>query len=300
MKTLSPSENFLGIHEPDLYKYKPSKCVIQQLPYEHTSSYKQGSAKGPQAVLANSHYVEYYDPEIDTEAYKHCGIAALREVAFDGRVDEEAMQLIYTETKKHLNSDKFLVSLGAEHTVTYGIFKAFQEQWKDIGILQLDAHSDLRMEYDGNQWSHASVMARINELNPEIFQVGIRAQCMEEAELIKSSKNIHTWYAHQIWDNNQWMDELVNQLPKNLYITIDTDGFDPSICPSVGTAEPGGLQWYPTLNLLKKVFNKCEVRGFDIVELNPRSEDDVTAYTMAQLCYKLIGYKLRIVKQKIV
>jgi agmatinase len=155
----------------------------------------------------------------------------------------------------------------------------------------LDAHSDLRGEYENNPWSHASVMARIHELKPEIFQVGIRAQCIEERQLIESSHNIHTWYDHQIWDNDQWMDRIVQKLPKNLYITIDTDAFDPSICPSVGTPEPGGIQWYTTLKFLKKVFEKCEVKGFDIVELNPTSMNDTTAYIMAQLCYKLIGYK---------
>jgi len=291
MQVLNESSNFLGINEQQFNAYKNAKCVIQQLPYEYTSSYKKGSNKGPQAILHNSHYLEFYDIELDAEAYKKCGIAALPEIDFENVKDEEAMQLIYAESKKHLEKDKFLVSLGAEHTISYGVFKAFQEKWEDIGILQLDAHSDLRMEYEGSKWSHASVMARINELNTEIFQVGIRAQCIEESQLMKASDNIHCWYAHQIWDNDEWMDKLVAKLPNNLYITIDTDGFDPSICPSVGTAEPGGLQWYPTLKLLRKVFEKCDVKGFDIVELNPKTEDDITAYNMAQLCYKLIGYK---------
>ena len=291
MQVLNESSNFLGINEQQFNAYKNAKCVIQQLPYEYTSSYKKGSNKGPQAILHNSHYLEFYDIELDAEAYKKCGIAALPEIDFENVKDEEAMQLIYAESKKHLEKDKFLVSLGAEHTISYGVFKAFQEKWEDIGILQLDAHSDLRMEYEGSKWSHASVMARINELNTEIFQVGIRAQCIEESQLMKASDNIHCWYAHQIWDNDEWMDKLVAKLPNNLYITIDTDGFDPSICPSVGTAEPGGLQWYPTIKLLRKVFEKCDVKGFDIVELNPKTEDDITAYNMAQLCYKLIGYK---------
>ena len=291
MDILKSEHNFLGITQKELYAYDSSKCVIQQLPYEHTSSYKKGSDKGPEAVINNSHYVEFYDPELNDEAYKKCGIACVEPLDFKGRVDAEAIEAIYQNSKKHLINDKFLVSIGAEHTVTYGIFKAFQEKWSDIGILQLDAHSDLRLEYEGNKWSHASVMARIHELKPEIFQVGIRAQCIEESQLIKSADNIHCWYAHEIWEDDAWMDELVAKLPKNLYITVDTDGFDPSVCPSVGTAEPGGLQWYPTLKLLKKVFEKCDVKGFDIVELNPETDDDSTAYTMAQLCYKLIGYK---------
>lgn len=291
MNVLDSHNNFLGIDDSQLYRYENAQCVIQQLPYEHTSSFKQGSDKGPAAILKNSHYVEFYDPELDDEAYKKCGIACVPPLDFENRIDEAAIDHIYKASKEHLDNDKFLISLGAEHTVTYGIFKAFKEKWDDIGILQLDAHSDLRMEYEGNKWSHASVMARIHELHPPIFQVGIRAQCIEESQLIKSAENINTWYAHQIWDNDAWIDQLVAKLPKRLYITIDTDGFDPSICPSVGTAEPGGLQWYPTLKLLKRVFEKCEVKGFDIVELNPTSDDDITAYTMAQLCYKLVGYR---------
>ena len=291
MNVLSPENNFLGINEEDLHTYAQSKCVIQQLPYEHTSSFKAGSKNGPQAIIKNSHYVEFYDIELNVEAYKKCGIATLEPCDFQGKVDEKAMNLIHSETATHIANNKFVASLGAEHTVTYGLFKAFQDKWSDIGILQLDAHSDLRQSYEGSKWSHASVMARIQELNPEIFQLGIRAQCIEESLLIKSSANIHCWYAHAIWGNDNWMDEIVSRLPKNLYITIDTDGFDPSICPSVGTAEPGGLEWYTTLKFLKKVFQKCDVKGFDIVELNPSSEDDITAYNMAQLCYKLIGYK---------
>ena len=291
MNVLDSGQNFLGISEKELSLYASSKCVIQQLPYEHTSSYRKGSNKGPKAILESSHYVEFYDPEVDDEAYKKCGIAALEAFDLNGLTDAPAMQAIYNETKKHLKEGKFLVSLGAEHTITYGVFNAFKEQWSDIGILQLDAHSDLRQEYEGNPWSHASVMARILDLNPSIYQVGIRAQCIEEAKLIQNSPNIHCYYDHDIWDNDIWIDELVNQLPHNLYITIDTDGFDPSICPSVGTPEPGGLQWYPTLKLLKKVFEKCDVKGFDIVELNPNEKGDRTAYNMAQLCYKLIGYK---------
>lgn len=291
MNVLTPEHNFLGINEEDLHTYENSKCVIQQLPYEHTSSYKTGSKNGPSAIITNSQFVEFYDIELNAEAYKKCGIASLEALDFKSKVDEEAMNLIYSETASHLANNKFIASLGAEHTVTYGLFKAFQEKWSDIGILQLDAHSDLRESYEGSKWSHASVMARINELKPEIFQLGIRAQCIEESQLMKSSANIHCWYAHAIWENDRWIDEIVSRLPKNLYITIDTDGFDPSICPSVGTAEPGGLQWYTTLKFLKKVFQKCDVKGFDIVELNPSSDDDITAYNMAQLCYKLIGYK---------
>ena len=257
--------HFLGITEPKWREYESSSCVIQQLPYEHTSSFKKGSSRGPNAIIHNSHYVEYFDTELGIESYQKCGIACSNPLDFSDKINEKAMDYIQAETVKHLDQNKFLVSLGAEYTITYGVFKAFQQKWNDIGILQLDAHSDLRGEYENNPWSHASVMARIHELKPEIFQVGIRAQCIEERKLINTSPNIHTWYDHQIQDNDYWMDEIIQRLPEKLYITIDTDAFNPSICPSVGTAEPGGLRWYSTLKFLKKVFEKCEVKGFDIV-----------------------------------
>lgn len=283
--------NFLDIQEPVLCNYSTSKCTIQQLPYEHSSSFKKGSKYGPAAIMYNSKYVEYFDLELKQETYRKCGIACTPPLDFSKVKDKEAMNLIFNETSKLLNDNKFVVSLGAEHTVTYGLFKAFQRKYNDIGILQLDAHSDLRKEYEGNPWSHASVMYQINKLNPSIFQVGIRAQCVEEHQLINSSTNIHTWYAHKLKDNDEWMDDIINKLPRNLYITIDTDVFDPSICPSVGTPEPGGLKWYSTLKFLRKVFSHSNVKGFDIVELKPTGNEDTTAYNMAQLCYKLIGYK---------
>ncbi len=240
MNVLNPNSNFLGITEVNLYSYNQSKCVIQQIPYEHTSTHKKGSSSGPSSILKSSHFVEYYDIELQQETYKKCGIASLSPIDFGNLINEEAMDVIYQESRKHLENNKFIVSLGAEHTITYGIFKAVKEKWNDIGILQLDAHSDLRLSYENNIWSHASVMARINELNTNIYQVGIRAQSIEEANFINISPHIKTWYAHNIWENEQWMDEVIKHLPSNLYITIDTDGFDPSICPSVGTPEPGG------------------------------------------------------------
>jgi agmatinase len=292
MEYLSTKENFLGIENENFFSYENANCVIQQISYEHTSSYKLGSAKGPAAILANSHYVELYDIELNQNIFEKCGIASLPPINFNGKVNKDAMDIIKNETSVLINDKKFVVSLGAEHTVTAPLFRAHQEKYQDLAIIQIDAHSDLRLAYQGNRYSHASVMEQIHRMNqPRIFQVGIRAQCIEEAQLMKSSPNIHCWYAKDIHDNEIWMEEIVERLPKNVYITIDTDGFDPSICPSVGTAEPGGLLWYPTLKFFKKVFKKVNVVGFDIVELNPKADDDITAYNMAQLCYKLIGYK---------
>ncbi|MBI1305622.1 MAG: agmatinase [Bacteroidetes bacterium] len=290
LKFYSTDKNFLGIEHPELFDYKTSKAVIQLLPYEHTSSYLSGSDKGPKAILKASHYVEFYDEELDQETYLNIGIASQKELDFEGKVDKDAVALIEKNTKYHLDHGKFVISFGAEHTVTYGIFKAFHKKKKGVSILQIDAHSDLRKAYQGNPYSHASVMARIHELGVQIAQVGIRAQCIEEAELIKNSPNILTFYGHQLQAGKNYIDRILEHLTDEVYITIDADGFDPSIVPAVGTAEPGGLQWYETLELLKAVATKKKVVGFDIVECAPIKGQIRSEYLLAQLAYKLLGY----------
>lgn len=288
---LSPDQNFLGITDQDLYAYKKSKVVIQSAPYEHTSSYLAGSEKGPGAILSASQYVEYYDEELETETYLKTGIATLPPIAFDGKVDENAVNLIEKETTKLLDDNKFVVSLGAEHTVTYGFVKAFAKKYTDLTVLQIDAHSDLRYSYHDNIYSHASVMHRIHDMGLTICQAGIRAQCIEEAQLIKKSENIHTFYAHQIRTNPLWIQEIIANMSNNVYITIDADGFDPSIMPAVGTAEPNGLFWNETLDLFRAVFKQRNVVGFDVVECAPIEGSILSEYTLAKLVYKLIGYK---------
>ena len=291
MKALPSDENFLGLQDEARYSFEKSKVVIQQVPYEYTSSYLQGSAKGPEAIIKASAYVECYDEELDTEVVDEVGIATLPPVDFNGKVDAEAVELIAQETEKLLSQDKFVVSLGAEHTVTYGFVKAFARKYPNLSVLQIDAHSDLRQSYHDNIYSHASVMARIHEMGLTICQAGIRAQCKEEAQLIKESKNIHTFYAHQIRNNPLWIREIIDPLGNDVYITIDADGFDPSIMPAVGTAEPNGLFWTETLNLLKRVCKERNVVGFDIVECAPIEGSILSEYTLAKLAYKLIGYR---------
>jgi agmatinase len=295
MKVLSNTDGFLSIPEAELATYQKARFIIQQVPYEHTSSYLQGSAKGPVAIISASHFVEFYDEALDMETYKHCGIATLEAIDFNGKVDADAIELIEQEATKIINDGKFVISLGAEHTVTFGFVKAHAKKYKNLCVLQIDAHSDLRQSYHDNIYSHASVMARIHELGIPLTQIGIRAQCKEEAELIKASKNIHTFYAHQIRNpkseirNQEWMEEAIATLSENVYLTIDADGFDPSIMPAVGTAEPGGLFWQETISFLHKVIQKKNVVGFDVVEIAPREGDILSEYTCAKLIYRIIG-----------
>ena len=290
MKVLPAEEGFLALPDAELTTLENAKVVIQQIPYEYTSSYVAGSDKGPKAMVDASHFVEFYDEEIDQETYKKIGIATLDSLDFEGKVDEDAMVLIANQTRELLNKDKFVVSFGAEHTVTNGFIRAYKEKYPSISVLQIDAHSDLRQEYNGNPYSHASVMARINDMGVNLVQVGIRAQCLEESQLIKSSPIINTWYAHMLDKDEQWIDACIDKLGDVVYVSIDADGFDPSIVPAVGTAEPGGLSWQQGTKLLKRLCERKKVVGFDIVEIAPREVDIITEFTMAKLCYKFLGY----------
>jgi len=292
MKSLPNDQAFLAIPEAELCAYDKARFVIQQVPYEHTSSYLEGSAKGPKAIVEASQFVEFYDEELDAETYKSCGIATLPEIDFGSKVDADAVALIESETGKLINDGKYVVSLGAEHTVTLGFVQAHAKKYSNLAVLQIDAHSDLRASYHDNKYSHASVMARIHDLDIPLVQIGIRAQCKEESDLIKSAGNIHTFYAHKIRVNPNWMDEAISKLPENVYLTVDADGFDPAVVPAVGTAEPNGLFWVETLQFLRKVFEQRNVVGFDVVEIAPRPGDILSEYTMAKLVYRLIGYKM--------
>ncbi len=289
MKVLPTDSNFLGLPDPSAYDYDKARFVIQSAPYEHTSSYLEGSSKGPAAIIEASQFVEFYDEELDIEACFENGIATLEPINFSNKTDADAIALIEEATDKLLNDDKFVISLGAEHTVTFGFVKSHAKKFGDISVLQIDAHSDLRDAYHGNPYSHASVMARVHELGLNIVQVGIRAQCREESELIKASSNIHTFYAHQIRSNPLWMEAAIAALGEKVYITIDADGFDPSVIPCVGTAEPNGLFWNETIEFLRKVIQTKKVVGFDVVEVAPQPGQILSEYTLAKLIYKLIS-----------
>ena len=290
-QTLNCNEGFLGFPEPELAHIENTKVVVQQCPYEHTSSYVKGSADGPTAIINASHFVEFYDEELEIETYKAIGgICSLEPLNFTGLIDSDAIDFIEQTTLDLIAKDKFIVSLGAEHTVTAGLVSAFSKTYKNVSVLQIDAHSDLRNSYEENPYSHASVMARIHEMGLPIVQVGVRAQCKEEAELIKKSNQIHTIYSHQMNEDNSWMDQAIDALSDEVYLTIDTDGLDPSIAPAVGTPEPGGLSWNQVCTLIKKLASRKKIISFDIVELAPRKGDILTQYTMAKLCYKILGY----------
>jgi len=274
--------------EDNLSNYETSKVVILPIPYEKTTTYIKGTAKGSGAILEASRNMELYDEELDKDTCE-IGICTLNELKIEEK-PELMVDIVYDNVKKIIDDKKFLVVIGGEHSITPGCAKAFASVYDNFSVLQLDAHVDLREEYDGTKFSHACAMKRCLDVCKNIVQVGIRSLCSEEAAFIKQIK-LKIFWAKDVFDNDKWFDEAISQLSENVYITLDLDVFDPSILPSTGTPEPGGLGYYHVLKFLKKVFEERNVIGFDIVELCPNENDISSDFMAAKVLYKMVGYK---------
>ena len=264
-----------------------AKVVIVPVPYDRTSTWLKGADKGPSAIIAASTNMELYDIETDSEVYKK-GVFTAEPIETDS-APEEMVEMVKTKVVDYLKKGKFTVVLAGEHSVSLSSIKAHIENYKDITILQLDAHADLRDEYNGSKYNHACVMARVSELAP-IVQVGIRSMDSSEKQFLNKD---NVFFAKDIYNNNDWIEKALSGLSENVYITIDLDVFDPSIMPSTGTPEPGGLLWYDVLKLLKTICSRKNVVGFDIAELCPNDNNKAPDFLAAKLVYKLLSYKFR-------
>ncbi|MXV38014.1 agmatinase [Flavobacteriaceae bacterium Ap0902] len=275
---------YAGVEE-EYGEYNSSKVVLIPVPYDGTSTWGKGADMGPEAFLEASENMEIYDIETNSEPYK-LGVYLDEPVSEDS--SPEAMtHAVYARVKKYLNEDKFVTLFGGEHSISIGSIRAFGEKYGDITVLQLDAHTDLRPSYHGTPYNHACAVFEANQKH-HLIQVGIRSMDTEELQYMKKE---NVFFAQQIHNNPGWIEEVYNKLgDKPIYITIDLDGFDPSICPSTGTPEPGGLEWYPTLRLLQKVIQTKNVVGFDIVELAPNPLERSSDFLAAKLYYKMLAY----------
>lgn len=281
--------NFLGIPK-EISDWSKASFVVLPVPYDHTTTFQSGTRKGPKAIIEASAYVELYDDELHMEPAES-GIHTLD--LLDVTVDpEETLYRIHTVITDILKADKIPVTIGGEHSITFGAVKALRDKYSNLSVLQLDAHGDLRKEYQGTGLSHACVMRRIADLNIGIVQAGIRSISKEEAEYIKNANNIFTYFAANIIDRDDWMDDAISHLSENVYITIDVDVFDPAYVPATGTPEPGGLDWYQVIKFLNLVSKKKKVVGFDAVELCPIPGQIASDFFVAKLLYKLMGYTI--------
>lgn len=278
-------DNFGGL--PAAYsKYRTSSITILPIPFDRSSSWMKGSAKGPRAIINASKNMELYDIETGSEVYRN-GIHTAKEIT--ARTSRSMVDKVRSGVRKCLRDEKFVVVLGGEHTVSLGSIMAHHEQFKNLSILHLDAHSDMRDSYEGNRYSHACVMARVKDFNDHIISAGIRS--MDSSELKNINRN-NIVYAPDMQKSGDWIKKVCGKLHRNVYITIDLDVLDPSIMPSTGTPEPGGLGWYDVIDLCEAVSKGKNIVGFDVVELCP-SKNPAPDFLAAKLIYKLLSFKFR-------
>ncbi|MDX9846197.1 MAG: agmatinase [Tenuifilaceae bacterium] len=262
-----------------------SQIVVLPIPYDGTSTWVKGADKGPEALLEASANMELYDIETDTEVYLK-GIYTAPAITEDSS-PEAMVEVAEKETLRFLDAGKFVVTIGGEHSVSIGPIQAYAKRFKNLSVIQIDAHTDLRDSYEGSKNNHACVMARAQDLCP-IVQVGIRSMDVGEKNRLNPNR---VFWGHTVTQSEEWMDQAIDLLTDDVYLTIDLDGFDPSILPSTGTPEPGGMQWYPTLRFIKKLIERKNLVGFDIVELCPNPEEKSSDFLATKLLYKILSYK---------
>jgi agmatinase len=284
--------NFGGIDEEQYCSFDSARVLVLPVSYEGTVSYGTGTGAGAMAIVDASRNMELYEEETDTEVYK-IGIHTLPE--FKPRdTPESMMKGLYEYSKALLKENKFLCVLGGEHSVSAPIIQAHKEKYPNLSVLQIDAHADLRDTYDGTPHSHASIMARVvKDMRIPSVQVGIRSISSDEARALKEGLQTKIFWARDIVGKTDWMDDAINGLTDNVYLTIDIDGLDPSIVPTTGTPEPGGLGWYETLTFIRRLAETKRIVGMDLVEYSYFENYDSPAFLCSKLVYKSLAYIFR-------
>ena len=280
------TKTYAGIPE-DLAKLETAKIVLIPVPYDGTSTWQKGADKGPDAFLDASANMELYDIETASEVYQQ-GVF-LADAVSENSSPEAMVEAVHLATKKYIKKNKFVTVFGGEHSISIGTIRAFNEMFEGLTVLHIDAHADLRESYEGSTCNHACAVYEASQTT-NLIQVGIRSMDIIEKTVMDEDK---TYFAHEMAEDDSWMDFAIDQMTDNVFITFDLDALDPSIMPSTGTPEPGGLLYYETLEFLKQVFEEKNVVGFDIVELCPNENDKSSDFLAAKLYYKMLSYKFK-------
>lgn len=275
---------FAGI--PDEFGRRDhAKISLIPVPFDGTSTWGKGADRGPEAMLQAAENMELYDIETGSQVYKQ-GIFLHDPLKVPSSA-EELCDNLRSIVIGEIDSGRMVTIIGGEHSVSIGSIMAHCDRFDDLTVLQIDAHADLRKEYEGSQYNHACALHWASQ-HSNLIQVGIRSMDISELEFMNKSK---VFFAQDInASSDDWMEEVIGLCSSNVYITIDLDAFDPSILPSTGTPEPGGMRWYQVLRLLRMVTNRRSVVGFDIVELCPNEHDRSSDFLAAKLYYKLLTY----------
>lgn len=280
-------DNFLAIAAPHS-DYKRAKYAVLPIPYDSTVSFQVGTRNGPRAIITSSQQVELFDEEYGRE-FPDAGIATLDPI-FPNMAGPEQMHAdIYDVAKKIVRDGKTLIGLGGEHSITSAMVRAVASKHKKLSVLQIDAHADLRDEYEGTRFSHAAVMRRVLDLKIPVVPVGIRNYSLEEHRFMQRH-GFKPISARETRNNPDWMMQAVDSLTENVYVTIDIDAFDPAYAPGTGTPEPGGLDWFQVSDLLRATAMARKIVAFDVVEVLPLPGSAQTEFLAAKLIYKLIAH----------
>ena len=288
MKYLSNKNGFLGIDNKFDIK---QKSVVIPFGLEKTVSYGGGTKNGPKEIIKASHQVELYDEELNCEPFKVIGVKTIKPFKINKNINK-ALKQISLLNQKSIEKNLFPLTLGGEHSITAGCIEPFVKSYKNVTILQFDAHADLRNSYNNQKYSHASAMRRCLDFkNVDLISIGIRNISKDEIPFLKKNDSrIKIFWAK---DQKKWNLKYFKRLikNKNVYLTFDVDGLDSSIMPATGTPEPGGLFWYETLSLIKTTFKNANVIGADINELAPIKGFNSYNFLVAKLAYKILTYK---------
>lgn len=280
--------NFGGIAEEEFSSFERARIVVWPVSYEGTVSYGTGTGLGARAIIDASRNMELYDEETDAEVYK----LGIHTVGESPSVDPPArmMESLYERARELVSTGKFITMIGGEHSVSGPVIRAHAERYDNLSVLQIDAHADLRDQYDGTPHSHASIMARVTrDLKLPSVQCGIRSISAEEARALDELPTRIFW-AKDIVGRSDWWDAAVDGLTENVYLTVDIDGLDPSLVAQTGTPEPGGLGWYETIGLIRTLARKRRVVGIDLTEYSYVEGQDASAFLCAKLIYKTLAF----------
>lgn len=267
-----------------------AQVTIIPAPLEYSVCYMKGTEHGPQAILDASSQMELYDEELDCCPIE-VGVYTRPVLDYSGMDHAEALKATGQAVRETLEKGQIPLVLGGEHSLSAPCIAAVHEKYPDLTVVHIDAHGDLRDEYEGTPLSHASIERRVVDMGIPLLEIGIRSFSPEEAEFLKSGPNVSVVWAYQIARG-------IAQIPwerlgKHVYLTIDLDAIDPSEMPAVGTPEPGGLSWYQVLDLVREICQRSTVVGMDVVELCPMEGQTRADFLAAKLVYKMIGYRFQ-------
>jgi len=284
--------NFLGLDETGLSP-ETADVLIQPIPYDSTTSFQPGTRFGPEAILLASQQVELWDEELGWEPMAQKTCLTLSDIPRNHHGPEWMVRDVYEHLQPYWEKRKLILALGGEHTITFPLVQGASRIYPDLVALVLDAHGDLRDSWEGSPFSHACTLRRIVELGCPVFQLGLRSLSKEEQIFLDGQSQIRSYSSQEILFQNgldRFRKELAPMAGRSFYLSLDIDAVDPSLVPGTGTPEPGGLDWFHLLEILRIITGQGIIRGIDICELMPLPGSRLSEFVTAKIMFKILSY----------